>query len=597
MFQKTILFSRLMFPDIGGMESHQAALSHMCPIQVAIEGGYHILYHGTDFSTPSLPLFLDRLEDFTMRLQITVFFFNDLGFITIIEDLKARFSHVQFIMRSGGNDILRAPVGDDSIDLSRRQSFICKTINHYIDNLIVNSDYSYLRLIKLGILPSLMKKVRGGVGDINPSDHSTSKERDAFRRRYGIGERTLLLFVCRMKRFKGINEFLDDFASYPYRKDFYLVFAGDGEMLQSIRQAVLANGLDSQCAFLGKLSYQDSVHLISFADYLVNPSIEEERFYGDKSYIHTETMGRSMMEAVSQKVPIIATDVGGTRELFYECENVGYLIGKPYGIHEILDRIRMEQHPFHPIACDYSWKNVFDKYRLLMNPPDKNVLVLDLDDTLIRTGEDIESIVYLLNQKRSRFHLIINSARKYDQDLKALSDRLGADYCIANNGSYIYTQKKTMWNDKSFLYDEIIQDTDKVYRLLKISFHDCVVKKTHEHIIQLRFNKAIGSEELKRLETILSGTSFEYIFNSNLMKVYPKYMSKASAFQFVLKDLFFNKIYGAGNSLNDCLFLRLTDHAWLSDNLKGVDLGSAVVTYFHDDEAGIRLLSNILKEL
>ena len=154
-----------------------------------------------------------------------------------------------------------------------------------------------------------------------------------------------------------------------------------------------------------------------------------------------------------------------------------------------------------------------------------------------------------------------------------------------------------MWNDKSFLYDEIIQDTDKVYRLLKISFHDCVVKKTHEHIIQLRFNKAIGSEELKRLETILSGTSFEYIFNSNLMKVYPKYMSKASAFQFVLKDLFFNKIYGAGNSLNDCLFLRLTDHAWLSDNLKGVDLGSAVVTYFHDDEAGIRLLSNILKEL
>lgn len=599
MFNNMIFFARTSNPDFGGMESHQIALAQYCPLQAYADEGFLVRDYDRCFRSEDLSHFMDCIGKIVRRYNIEVFFFNDLGFIANFDELKKRFRYIRFILRSGGNDLYRAPINDDSIDLAIRQQYICNVISRSIDTLIVNSDYSYLRSVLLGIPPQLMKKIRGGTSSLLVCKSQNKHWENArfFREAYDVRDKILLVFACRMKKFKGILEFLETFSTYPNRASFFLVFVGVGDQLPLIQSAIRTYKLGSQSAFLGKLSYQDSLRIISFADYLVNPSIEENRIYGNKSYVHTETMGRSMMEALSLHVPIISSNVGGSREIFYECENTGYIINEPYGIHEIFDRILRFSDKKKPIVCDYSWDAVFRKYKLLINHSRKHVLVLDLDDTILRQGNEYTEIEHMLKLKRDQFYLIINTARCFDDSLKVLSNSLNADYCIAQNGSYIYTKNPTRWNDEDFLYAQIIEETECIYHKLYAAFADCEVKKTEKHIIQIRFNDEISTNNLQILDNIILGSAFEYIHSSHLMKVCSKYVNKGAALLFVLKDLFFDKVYGAGNSLNDCLFLRYADHAWLADDLSDVVFTDKKVNYFKKNDVGISLLSEILNKM
>lgn len=65
------------------------------------------------------------LFDFSIWLRClpddTILFFNNLSWIRQTPYLRQMLPNSQFILRSGGNDILRAPFEDDSIPLSNRQ--------------------------------------------------------------------------------------------------------------------------------------------------------------------------------------------------------------------------------------------------------------------------------------------------------------------------------------------------------------------------------------------------------------------------------------------------------------------------------------------
>lgn len=603
MLQNTILFSKNRIPDIGGMESHQIAYMQHCHILVSIENGFCVSYKESIRYYSNLTILCHYLDKVVKKDSINAFFFNDLNFILVTKELKKRFPEILFILRSGGNDLYRAPIGNDTIDLSLRQEIICSVINDSIDRLIVNSDFSYLRSIKLGIRPIKIKKIRGGVDICNRYYDSNDYlfDKDNFRKYCKIGDRVLLVFSCRMNKFKGILEFINVFASYQKREAFFIVFVGDGDQMPYIKESIIQNGLESQTKFLGKLSYNDSIRVIGFADYLVNPSIEEKRIFGKKSYIHTETMGRSMMEALSQNIPIIASNVGGTKELFYECKNTGYLIDDPFSLKSILDMIRT-RHKIEKITCpDYSWENIFKQYNLIIKSPKKCVLVLDLDDTILGDQVDVSKIKRMLDSKRNSLYLIINTARKFDDDLRTLSEYIKADYCIADNGHIIYStfisSHRTRWNDPDFLYNQVVSKIDGIFPRIQNKFPKCEIKKTQSHIIQLVFRESVQTADLKQLNDLLKNTDLRFIYNSNMVKVYSKYMSKGSALLFVLKDLYYDKIYGAGNGLNDCLFLKYANRLWISEDLRDVHVSNQAVTYFCKNEIGEILLSNIIKEI
>ena len=102
------------------------------------------------------------------------------------------------------------------------------------------------------------------------------------------------------------------------------------------------------------------------ADVLLNLSIECLTQSGGGFYIHTETMGRSMIEAISLGTKIYATNVGGIAELFDENESIGALLASDgTTIKRGFDNIDNILREKATNLKDYSWEKVFQMYNNL----------------------------------------------------------------------------------------------------------------------------------------------------------------------------------------------------------------------------------------
>ena len=203
--------------------------------------------------------------------------------------LRKRFKHNTFILRSGGNDILRAPILEDGVDLRIRQSTLVDLINKNIDRLIVNSDYSYFVNVRLGIEPLIMKKVRGGV-DLRLTEALKSRrqiDRAEFDKLYCTENKILIAIVCRFVPFKGVSEFLQKIeCQFDYR-NWVLLVVGNGPKQQEVAE-LLERFYPHNHVLITGADNAEALRYISVADCLINPSLHFERFFGSRSYIHTD---------------------------------------------------------------------------------------------------------------------------------------------------------------------------------------------------------------------------------------------------------------------------------------------------------------------
>jgi len=129
---------------------------------------------------------------------------------------------------------------------------------------------------------------------------------------------TIITFVGRLIYLKGVQELLRSFQEV--QKDFAevkLLIVGDGSYRNELEK--LAGGSD-KVLFLGQISDQELIEILSITDIFVNPS-------------YLEGLPTSVLEAGAIGVPIVATDVGGTREII-ENYKTGLLI--PCGNVEVL---------------------------------------------------------------------------------------------------------------------------------------------------------------------------------------------------------------------------------------------------------------------
>jgi glycosyltransferase involved in cell wall biosynthesis len=86
-------------------------------------------------------------------------------------------------------------------------------------------------------------------------------------------------------------------------KNVHLLFAGPGRLEDSLKQEVAQRGLNDQIRFLGVR--RDVPELMSISNAVILTSLQEG-------------LPRVLLEALSMNVPIIATDIRGTRELLDE---------------------------------------------------------------------------------------------------------------------------------------------------------------------------------------------------------------------------------------------------------------------------------------
>lgn len=178
------------------------------------------------------------------------------------------------------------------------------------------------------------------------------------------GHSKRIVYVGRLIHAKGVQDLLTAFKQVKSRMpDASLVIIGDGDY-----RSVLEKIAGQDVRFTGSLS-QDSVAAeLASADVFVHPS-------------YSEGMPSAVAEASAVGLPVIASDVGGTRELV-EDGITGYLV-KHGNTQAIADRIlelfsdsaktdRMGQAGRDKMLREYRWESVVSSYdRLLRGVVDR----------------------------------------------------------------------------------------------------------------------------------------------------------------------------------------------------------------------------------
>lgn len=126
--------------------------------------------------------------------------------------------------------------------------------------------------------------------------------RAAIRRQLGFDEGNVVIgSVGRAEKQKRFDLLIEAFAQVaPSFPQLRLLIVGAGSLLESHRAMINRNGLGSRCQLLGHRS--DMLSLYQSMDMYVQSS----------EYEGTPTV---LLEAMAMRLPIVATDVGGTTEL------------------------------------------------------------------------------------------------------------------------------------------------------------------------------------------------------------------------------------------------------------------------------------------
>lgn len=357
--QKNILlFADRLPPLIGGMEMHAK---------------YFIKYFQKNQNFPLLGIVTKNeerkdcliLDNQTIEIDITkldknlspeIIFFNSGRWIEEFAKIRSTFPNSKFFYRTGGNEILKALiVVNKNPDHKKRQLYWVREINNNIDTLITNSLYTENRLTTLGIkIP--FKRFVGGV-NISNFQNIRPKKNDLVTifcaaRFVPYKNHSLMMSVINELALSGLK--------------FNVKLAGDGPLLSKIMQQVKEYNLGSFVEFLGNLDNLQTCQEIFNADIYMQLSKDEVTKVEGGSYIHSEGMGRSIVEALSAGTFVIAGKSGALPEIVFPPH--GLLINLNDGAREIANHIIpmiQTPPPKTKVRKDFTWNKIFTGYEKL----------------------------------------------------------------------------------------------------------------------------------------------------------------------------------------------------------------------------------------
>lgn len=330
--KKILFFADRLPPTAGGMEVH---------------GGEFIRYFKNHPLYPIEHVVTKEIEPLSFSLNPKILFFNSGRWIETFTALRSRFPHALFIYRTGGNEIIKAPlVHHFSSCYEKRKKYWVEMINRNIDLLITNSTFTEKRLRELGITIRFAKCV-GGVSCIQP-------------RKKNLQQAPILFSAARFVPYKNPLLLIQAFKKiYQKNHEPFLRIAGDGPLLQQAKQE--AKGVRN-IQFLGEIDNQEVIQEMAQADLYLQLSSDYEAKIPGGSYIHTEGMGRSILEAISSGTYVIAGKCGALSEIVTErrgklisLENTEDLVRE---IEKIVAKLPMQLIP----TSEYSWNNLFKCY-------------------------------------------------------------------------------------------------------------------------------------------------------------------------------------------------------------------------------------------
>jgi glycosyltransferase involved in cell wall biosynthesis len=201
----------------------------------------------------------------------------------------------------------------------RAKVLLGKALLRRFDRVILVSEAMRQRLPRWWIPDERVRVIHNALA-IERYDAGTS----GMQRRPPRDGSAAVLAVGRLSAEKGFDLLLDAVASLaPEWPGLRLAIAGIGPLEQSLRSQAARLGIEDRVTWLGYAS--DMPRVYERADLVVQSSL-------------TEGLPNVMLEAAWLGVPVVATDVGGTREVIRP--GVGGWLIRPGSAREIADGIR-----------------------------------------------------------------------------------------------------------------------------------------------------------------------------------------------------------------------------------------------------------------
>jgi glycosyltransferase involved in cell wall biosynthesis len=125
----------------------------------------------------------------------------------------------------------------------------------------------------------------------------------------------ILLTIGRLSEQKGIQYLLRALhhviGENPTVK---LLIIGEGSYREELVRIIRELGLEKQVIFVGAVPHERIADYLSVADIFVFPSLSDKRF-------GTEAFGVVLLEALATKTPVVATNIGGIRDIIKHKKN------------------------------------------------------------------------------------------------------------------------------------------------------------------------------------------------------------------------------------------------------------------------------------
>ena len=204
-----------------------------------------------------------------------------------------------FYLRRLRKPYVVCPAG--SLPIYGRSKLLKKGFNALLGNRIMRNasgviavtDGDKRHMSEYGVSEHKVVVIPNGVGIERRGDESTEK----FRKKYGLGDSRILLFMGRLNHIKGPDLLLRAFCNLRSRlPDCVLVFAGpDGGMRAEMEAFVTGHGASDSVRFVGYLGGVEKIHAYRSAELLVIPSRQEP-------------MSIVVLEAGREGTPVMVTD-------------------------------------------------------------------------------------------------------------------------------------------------------------------------------------------------------------------------------------------------------------------------------------------------
>jgi glycosyltransferase involved in cell wall biosynthesis len=185
----------------------------------------------------------------------------------------------------------------------RARKSIEQTVLKKSDRIVALSEYTREKLQRTyGLAPSKVSLIPGGVEleRFIPTTH-----RAEIRARMSLPENKFVLFTVRnLVPRMGLENLISAFEIVQNgRRDVLLVIGGEGPLEPGLKEQVRRCGLENLVRFAGYIPDEDLPSYYQMADLFILPTTELEGF------------GLVTVEALASGLPVLATPVGGTREI------------------------------------------------------------------------------------------------------------------------------------------------------------------------------------------------------------------------------------------------------------------------------------------